>query len=222
MSFDIIGLTNVCRIGDGVKVVGYIKGEGNSLIIDSPLHECSIDLRISGDHNVINIASCFAIKGLSIRVGNHVKAHKCKINIGKNFSIESHGNFILPNSGNVLAIGDNCMFSNMVTIRCGDSPHLLFDMISGDYIDTSDGVFIGDHVWVGERVYITKKVSLPNDSLAAACAVVTKRFSENNIVLAGNPAKVVRRNVQWIRNHSILEKESLYRSSYLNRQRLFE
>jgi acetyltransferase-like isoleucine patch superfamily enzyme len=118
-------------------------------------------------------------------------------------------------------IGANCMFSNTVTIRCGDSPHLLFDKETGEYLDISEGVFIGQHVWVGERVYITKRTSINNESVVAACAVVTKRFEEEHVVLAGNPAKVVRRNAQWIRHPSHLPTGSTVDESYRNQQAKF-
>lgn len=213
MSFDFDCATNTCSIAKGVQLSGWIKGEGNIVSIESPLHECVLDLRISGNGNRITIRKPFAIKGLSVRIGNHVKAHETDLRIGEGFSIEGGGQFLLYNSGNKLHIGENCMFSNSITVRCSDSPHLLFDRVTGEYLDISEGVFIGDHVWVGERVYITKKASIPSECVAAACAVVTKKFDETHSVLAGNPAKVVRRNAQWIRNHSHLQEGSIYKTS---------
>jgi hypothetical protein len=51
--------------------------------------------------------------------------------------------------------------------------------------------------------------------------VITKRFAEEHVVLAGNPAKVVRRNAQWIRNHSHLRPGSTFAESYRNHQEQF-
>ncbi len=212
---------NDCRIGDGVSLEGFIKGNKNTVVIEAATHECRIDLRISGNNNKVHIHAPFAITGLSIRIGTHVPAHQTVLSIAKGFSIEGGGNFLLYNSGNTLSIGANCMFSNTVTVRCGDSPHLLFDKDSGEYLDVSDGVSIGEHVWIGERVYITKRASIASESLAAACAVVTKRFEEQHVVLAGNPAKIVRRNAQWIRNHSHLPPGSPMLESYREHQALF-
>ncbi len=214
MPFEYDAAHNTCDMGDGVKLEGFIKGKSNKVIIDSPTHECRIDLRISGDGNIVKIHNPFAIKGLNIRIGNHVPAHLTQLQIAEGFSIEGGGNFLLYNSGNKLIIGANCMFSNTVTVRCGDSPHLLFDKTTGEYLDISEGVFIGEHVWVGERVYITKRASIANESVAAACAVVTKRFTEEHVVLAGNPARIVRRDAQWIRNHSHLPPDSPMTKSY--------
>lgn len=222
MPFDFDAEKNSCSIGENVRLEGFIKGKHNTVVIDPPTHECRIDLRISGNHNNVHIRAPFAIKGLNIRIGNHVPAHQTTLDIGEGFSIEGAGNFLLYNSGNTLKIGANCMFSNTVTVRCGDSPHLLFDKETGEYLDISEGVFIGDHVWVGERVYITKRASIANESVAAACAVVTKCFGEEHAVLAGNPAKIVRRNAQWIRNHSHLQLGSAFVDTYRNRRAQFE
>lgn len=221
MTFDYDPDSNVCILGKDVRVDGFIKGKGNTVEIESPLHECRIDLRICGNNNVIKIKSPFAVKGLIIRIGNHVQAHRVRLSVDQGFSIEGGSQFLLYNSGNILEIGSNCMFSNAITVRCGDSPHLLFDRETGDYLDISEGVFIGDHVWVGERAYITKNVSVARESVVAACSVVSKRFPEEHVVLGGNPAKVVRRNVQWIRNHSHLIEGSAFKESYQQRQSIF-
>jgi len=222
MPFQFNQKENKCTIGKNILIEGFVKGSNNTVYIGESEHESRIDLRINGNDNILKINKPFAIKGLKIRVGNHVSANKTKLIIDSGFSIEGGGEFLLYNSGNILEIGENCMFSNSVTIRCGDSPHLLFDKNTGEYLDVSEGVFIGEHVWVGERVYITKRVTIPSESVVAACSVVTKRFSKENIVLGGNPAKVIRQSMQWIRNHSHLEKNSKYHESYIRVRKTFE
>ena len=69
-------------------------------------------------------------------------------------------------------------------------------------------------MWVGEHAYINKRVSIPNGNIVAACSVVTKRFTEENCVLGGNPAKVVKRGVKWERNEVFLEKDSDFYKSF--------
>lgn len=212
--FHVDGENNDCQIGEKVQLTGWIKGCRNRIVIDNALHECKLELRINGNNNTVVLRSPFAVKSLQIRVGNHVPANSTILEIDEGFSIEGSGQFFLYNSGNKLAIGKNCMFSNNVTVRCGDSPHLLFDSQTGEYLDISEGVNVGDHVWVGERAYITKKVTIPSECVVAACSVVTRRFASQNCVIAGNPAKVVRENVQWIRNRGYLEPGSRFKSSY--------
>lgn len=35
------------------------------------------------------------------------------------------------------------------------------------------------------------------NSIVGACSVITKQFEEENVILAGNPAKIVKQNVKW-------------------------
>lgn len=56
---------------------------------------------------------------------------------------------------------------------------------------------VGNHVWIGSRVTVLKGAVIPNGCVVAANTVVNKEFTEENCLLAGNPAKVVKRNVSW-------------------------
>ena len=78
----------------------------------------------------------------------------------------------------------------------------------------SDGVKIGNHVWIGERCYITKRVEIPDECILAAQSVATRKFTEESCVIGGNPAKIVKRDIQWIRNRGALEKDSDFERSY--------
>lgn len=215
------GSNNVVEIGNNVTVTGGINGNNNKLVIGDSINAATLKININGDYNNIYIGNCYAVKNLYISCGNHVKAHNTSLNIEDGFSIEQGGRFLLYNSGNTLRIGKNCMFSNNVTVRCGESPHLVFEEKSGEYIDISDGVLIGDHVWVGESVYLTKSAAVGSECIVGACSVVTKKFEVTNAVLAGNPAKVAKENVQWIRNRSYLEPGSKYMESYTKHVSMF-
>jgi hypothetical protein len=48
--------------------------------------------------------------------------------------------------------------------------------------------------------------------------VVTRRFTEVNSVLGGNPAQVVRRNVHWIRNKDFIDKNSKFMDGFRDYQ----
>lgn len=213
-SFKVNAENNLCDIGDKCVLSGSVTGENNKVVIRNASGLCNIDLIIRGDNNDVFIDCPGSIRHLVIRIGNHVHANKTKLKIDAGFSNEGGGLFLLYNSGNQLHIGKNCMFSKNITVRCGDSPHLLFDRNSGKYLDVSDGVFIGDHVWLGEDVYITKKCTIPSDCIVGARSVVTKRFQERFCAIAGNPAKVVRTNVEWVRNSTQLSSDSSYKISY--------
>ena len=56
-------------------------------------------------------------------------------------------------------------------------------------------VFIGDFTWVGERSRICKGVTIGKNCVIAAHSVVTKDVPDNCIA-AGNPAKIVKTNIE--------------------------
>ena len=210
---------NKFDIPKNLKVNGFVCGKNNKIEIGDVEIPSTVTLRIFGNNNHIKIDSIFCTKALDIRIGvrESLVSNNCKIHFGKNFWSESNLQLLLYNHENKLDVGDDCLFSNNITIRLGDRPHLIFDSETGEYIDNStDGVLIGDRVWVGEKVYITKNVTILNDCILAVNSVVTERFEETNCVIAGNPAKVVKKNVQWIRNDSerFLEEGSKYKISY--------
>lgn len=50
---------------------------------------------------------------------------------------------------------------------------------------------IGDHVWIGPGAKLFGDITVANNVMVGANAVVTKSFIEDNSVLAGVPAKVI-------------------------------
>lgn len=200
--------TNIVFFGENVQASIETKGKHNTVEIEGADHPSTIRVIVTGDYNTVKIGRLYKSDKLTIRVGNHRPAYGATIKIGEGLSIAHNCEFLLPNSLTSLSIGKGCLFSRDIIIRCGESPHLVFDRKTAEYLDVSDGVVIGDHVWVGERAYITKRASIAEASIVAACAIVTKRFTEDHVVLAGNPAKVVRRDVQWFQNPKSLGEGS--------------
>ena len=92
-------------------------------------------------------------------------------------------------------VGNDCLFSSEIVIRTGDSHSIL--TLDGERINPAKDVKISDRVWMGHRVLITKGVSIKADSVIGTGSVVTKPFDESNVVIAGTPAKIVKRNVVW-------------------------
>jgi acetyltransferase-like isoleucine patch superfamily enzyme len=207
------GKNNTIEILGSSKVNGEIKGNNNIVKIGESL-KLDLSLNISGSNNRVIIGRKFVAKRLTITVGNHNPANNVTVEIGEDCSTEADCRFYVYNSGNTLKIGNECMFSNSIVLRTGESPHLIFDDITGDYLDTSGHVEIGDHCWIGEGAYITKRATLPRDTIVAARSVVTHRFSEEMTMIAGNPASVKRRNIRWIRNRNKLVEGSRFKASY--------
>lgn len=54
-------------------------------------------------------------------------------------------------------------------------------------------ILIGENTWIGDNAIILPGVHIGKNCVIGANAVVTKSYEEEGLVLAGNPAKVVKR-----------------------------
>ena len=130
-----------------------------------------------------------------------------KISIGK--GVSCGGGLIVNNvSANIITIGDNCMFGRDVIVRADDG-HVICQKGTKKIINNSWGTKIGNHVWLSERAFIGKNVEIGDNCVVGACSVMTKGSSEENVIWAGVPAKIVKRDIEWYRqnhNSSLFDK----------------
>ncbi len=87
-----------------------------------------------------------------------------------------------------ITIGDGCMIANGAYITDSDW-HGLYNRVERSAEVTP--VHIGRNVWIGDRATVLKGVSIGDNAVVAAGAVVSKRVPANAVV-AGNPARVVK------------------------------
>ena len=66
-------------------------------------------------------------------------------------------------------------------------------------MNRSKGIIIGNHVWVGNRVHILKNTVIPDNTIVGTKSIVNKPFEDTNTVIAGIPAQIVKKNINWDR-----------------------
>ena len=86
-------------------------------------------------------------------------------------------------------IGDNCMLAPGVHIYTATHPLDAAERNSG--LEFGKPVNIGDNVWIGGRAVINPGVTIGDNVVVASGAVVTKNVPDN-VVVAGNPARIVK------------------------------
>ena len=87
-----------------------------------------------------------------------------------------------------ILIGDGCMFANGAYVTDCDW-HGIYDRTERDA--QAYPVHIGNNVWVGDHATVLKGVTIGDNSIVAACSVVTKDVPAN-VIVAGNPARIVK------------------------------
>lgn len=91
------------------------------------------------------------------------------------------------------------MFSWGIEIMNGDG-HKIKELNSDKILNNGKSVLkIGNHVWVAQKSTICKNTQIADNCIIGAASVVTKSIQESDSVAAGNPAKIVKRNISWSR-----------------------
>lgn len=146
----------------------------------------------------------------AVVIGNHVSCYVgCSFAVGENGHC-SVGDFTLLNGALIMAeekieIGSHCLVSWNVGIADSDfhplepAQRLIDAQALAPYFKdrpprpklATAPVKIGNNVWIGMHSIILKGVTIGDNSVVAAGAVVTKSVPPNSIV-AGNPAAVVK------------------------------
>lgn len=138
-------------------------------------------------------------------------ANGCTVDIGAGCT--SNGVDIrLMEDGSRLEMGRDCMLSEGVKIWVSDT-HALTDG-EGRLVNEGRLVSLGDHVWLGHGTSVLKNSRIPAGTVVGAGAVfVGSRLKEENCVVAGNPATVVKRDVVW---HRERPKQWMAKMDYAN------
>ena len=172
-----------------------IAGKNNTIILHKGLIAKDVNITIKNDNCKIEIeaSTCFSNVNIVCVNGNGQSVY-----IGKNttFAPISRCQITLDDNSS-LAIGADCMFSNSIDIWATDG-HTIYDRDSKKIINKQKHPLkIGNKCWIGEGVKIGKNAQIPNNSIVGMGAVLTGQFTKEYTVIAGNPAKVVKENVEW-------------------------
>lgn len=108
------------------------------------------------------------------------------IHVGENF-YANFGCVILDVAE--VRIGDNCMIAPQVGIYTATHPIDPTERAQG--FEYAKPIHIGHNCWIGGHATLNPGIRLGDNVVVASGAVVTKSFGDN-VVVAGNPARIIR------------------------------
>ncbi|MEI6854341.1 MAG: hypothetical protein WCL06_15950, partial [Bacteroidota bacterium] len=174
-----------------------VSGSGNSIRIGNNCQLENLLISITGDNHHLLIGDNVIIRKGCIRFEDS----QSEIVISKNTTIES-ALLSCTESGKKILIGEDCMLSDKIQIRTGDS-HSIFSLVDTNkngqqklVINGARNISIGNHVWISSSVIILKGVQIGDNSVIGVGTIVTKNVPEN-CVFVGTPGKVVKKNTNW-------------------------
>lgn len=170
----------------------YVDEVGNRIDFTSDIEE-SISVFLAGGNNHISIGEHLSVGKLAIYCGNYAE-----VTIGDETKIEE---LTIHATEGAVHIGRDCLFSNEVTIRNHDSHHI-FDANTGERINYSGNIDIADHVWVGFGATLLGNFNIGTNSIVGTRAVTSSSFPKE-VVIAGNPARIIRKQVCWSKDYTV-------------------
>ena len=171
--------------GNSTIILYSFKGNGNLSIIARGNNTIYF-----GKDNIIEKGT---VRIIANNFTNRISEGTCKVGERNKF----RGNlFIYLPTGKDKRVeigNDNLFAANSEIVACLEHPVF----IDGDLSNKEDNVTIGNHNWIGRDVLFMTKGGVQNDSVVGIRSLVTKKFNKSNIVVAGNPAKIKKENIDW-------------------------
>ena len=188
------------RYGIGISNSGV----GNQLLIHKAAARSTLNptLRFTGSGNVALIGEQSAFNGRVV-CGSGCRCilmgHQHALNLQADlyddgtllWGVRSrvYGCRIWVHGQRMVAIEDDCMLSEGITIRTSDH-HSIIDLTTFEQTNQPEDVLIQDHVWIGPDVSITRGVRVGRGSIVGMGSVVTRSIPSWEL-WAGVPAKSI-------------------------------
>lgn len=187
------------KYGGANVIISRIKvkqnGRNNLVHIGNDTRIINCEIHISGNNNMIYIGENCSLRGTVFYLENDNNEIRIE-----NDSTTTNRVELCAIEGTKICIGEDCMISSDIYMSTGDG-HSVCDK-NGNRTNASKDIRIGNHVWVGTRVIIGKGFEVGDNSIIAAGSVCYSKSCnrEENIIIGGNPARIVKRENNWLRN----------------------
>lgn len=95
-----------------------------------------------------------------------------------------------------IQFGKSVLLSFRILLMDTDTHHILSAQ-NRIILNPNKSIVIGDNVWIGCNSIILKGTEISNNSIVGAGTVVAKQFDKSHLIIAGNPARIIKEEVVW-------------------------
>lgn len=204
-----------CPINCKITLLGYC----NTILFDNNICSPSLSIKVRNDSRIIigsdtrlsGRITCFS-DNWDLIVGSNCKLTGVNIDFHRQSFMEIGSNTTMYGDVSIsvgyqesLKLGKDCMIAESVMLLCGDC-HAIFDINTGNRINghnatnSKKDILIGDHVWLGKKSSVLAGSKVGDGAIIGANAVVKGTYP-NNVIVVGNPSKIIRKNIAWSRNY---------------------
>lgn len=196
---EVVGDNNIIKIGKNCDInntIFFINGSNNIIEIGDNTKCYNSIVKVLGNKNTFKSGANVKLMFTSVYFTFDSVTNNSNIIIGDNTS--SEGAFVVVSeNASSITIGEDCMIAEKVEIYASDM-HSVID-IDGNLLNYCTNVEIGNHVWLGRDARIGKRAKISDNSIVAWNSVVVSKFNEKNVIIAGNPAIIVKKDINWDR-----------------------
>lgn len=171
------------------------KGKNNLIKQGKDVYFRKTKIKIFGNNNTIEIKDKAYLHNVTMQIGfKDSPINNCHITIGEKTSFNGCSIF-LGESNSFVEIGNECMFSFNVELTCSDT-HSILDL-EDNLINRGESIIIGNKNWICKNTTFMKNTQIGNNCIVAQNSTVTKKFNQDNCIMGGVPAKIIKENIKW-------------------------
>lgn len=143
--------------------------------------------------------SIWSVSGVVVFKGKANIGHGSKISVNDNGKLILGKKFVITAESSIVCskavtFGDNVVMSWQCLIMDTDFHKILKEH---KQINLDKKIIIESNCWIGCRCLILKGSLLPSGSVLGANSLLTKKINFKNSLVAGNPAKIIKTNIEW-------------------------
>jgi acetyltransferase-like isoleucine patch superfamily enzyme len=128
---------------------------------------------------------------------NYSVGKGCRFDIGNGATAKFGSGYVNSKTKFIIMHGITVGDDSAISWGCEFLDEDFHSITYNDKKERAPSIEIGSHVWVGSNVTVLKGSRIPDGCVIASGSVISSRFDTPNCLIGGNPARVIRENVEW-------------------------